>query len=313
MKQLSQPAPRPKVVTISPPPTSARRLRVAGYCRISTLMESQDTSIASQRAHYLRVIESNPGWELVDIYWERGVSGTKATSRPELQRLIADCKAGRIDMILTKSISRFARNTLDCLNYIRKLKALGIPIIFEKESINTMESSGEVLITILASIAQQESASISANVRMGIEFGFQEGRGRLNYSTFLGYRRGATPSSYVIVPDEARVVRRIYREFLEGYSPYMIARWLEAGKVPAPAGGSTWYASTVRSILRNEKYCGGGSRRRAHPVGLLHLGRRQRSQGLPPPRRSSFVRSWMARRAAKTPSMSSEPNGQTRP
>ena len=113
MKQLSQPAPRPKVVTISPPPTSVRRLRVAGYCRISTLMESQDTSIASQRAHYLRVIESNPGWELVDIYWERGVSGTKATSRPELQRLIADCKAGRIDMILTKSISRFSRSTSD--------------------------------------------------------------------------------------------------------------------------------------------------------------------------------------------------------
>ncbi|MEE1159271.1 MAG: recombinase family protein [Atopobiaceae bacterium] len=256
MKQLSQPAPRPKVVTISPPPTSARRLRVAGYCRISTLMESQDTSIASQRAHYLRVIESNPGWELVDIYWERGVSGTKATSRPELQRLIADCKAGRIDMILTKSISRFSRSTSDCLGLVRTLTSLGVVIRFDKESINTMESSGEVLVTILASIAQQESASISANVRMGIEFGFQEGRGRLNYSTFLGYRRGTTPSSYAIVPAEARVVRRIYREFLEGYSPYMIAQRLEAEKVSAPAGGPTWYASTVRSILRNEKYCG---------------------------------------------------------
>lgn len=234
----------------------SKPLRTAAYCRVSTDTDEQETSYEAQRTHYLTRITEDPALELAGIFADEGITGTQARKRPEFLRMIAECEAGNVDLVITKSISRFARNTLDCLNYIRKLKALGIPIIFEKESINTMESSGEVLITILASIAQQESASISANVRMGIEFGFQEGRGRLNYSTFLGYRRGATPSSYVIVPDEARVVRRIYREFLEGYSPYMIAQWLEAGKVPAPAGGSTWYASTVRSILRNEKYCG---------------------------------------------------------
>ena len=236
--------------------TALKPLRTAAYCRVSTDTDEQETSYEAQRTHYLARITEDPALELAGIFADEGITGTQARKRPEFLRMIAECEAGNVDLVITKSISRFARNTLDCLNYIRKLKALGIPIIFEKESINTMESSGEVLITILASIAQQESASISANVRMGIEFGFQEGRGRLNYSTFLGYRRGTTPSSYAIVPAEARVVRRIYREFLEGYSPYMIAQRLEAEKVSAPAGGPTWYASTVRSILRNEKYCG---------------------------------------------------------
>ena len=159
-------------------------------------------------------------------------------------------------MAITKSISRFARNTLDALNYIRKLKALNIPIIFEKESVNTLEASGELMVTILASIAQQESASISQNVRMGINFGFQEGRGRVNFSSFLGYRRGDKPGTYEIIPAEADVVRRIYRQFLEGYSPKMIADGLMEDGICTPSGGEKWYPSTVASILENEKYAG---------------------------------------------------------
>ena len=159
-------------------------------------------------------------------------------------------------MAITKSISRFARNTLDALNYIRKLKALNIPIIFEKESVNTLEASGELMVTILASIAQQESASISQNVRMGINFGFQEGRGRVNFSSFLGYRRGDKAGTYEIVPAEADVVRRIYRQFLEGYSPKMIADGLMVDGICTPSGGEKWYPSTVASILENEKYAG---------------------------------------------------------
>ena len=142
------------------------------------------------------------------------------------------------------------------MNYIRKLKALNIPIIFEKESVNTLEASGELMVTILASIAQQESASISQNVRMGINFGFQEGRGRVNFSSFLGYRRGDKPGTYEIVPAEADVVRRIYRQFLEGYSPKMIADGLMEDGICTPSGGEKWYPSTVASILENEKYAG---------------------------------------------------------
>lgn len=228
-------------------------MRTAAYCRVSTSSDEQETSYEVQCAHYASYISANPAWTLDGIFADEGITGTQARRRPEFLRIIAECEAGHIDQVITKSISRFARNTLDCLNYIRKPKALGIPIIFEKESINTLESSGEVLITILASIAQQESASISANVRMGIEFGFQEGRSRLKYSTFLGYTGGDAPGSYVIVPHEAQVARRIYREFLEGFGPSMIARRLQKDGVPAPGGGTVWHASTVRSILRNEK------------------------------------------------------------
>ena len=233
-----------------------RRKRVAAYCRVSTASDEQETSYAAQCAHYTRRIAENPEWELAGIFADEGITGTQAKRRPEFMRLVAECEAGRIDLVITKSISRFARNTIDCLTYIRKLKALGIPIIFEKESINTMDASGEILITILASIAQQESASISANVRMGIEYGFQEGRGRLKYSTFLGYTGDGSPGSMVIVPEEADLVRRIYRDYLDGFSPGLIARRLMAEGVPAPGGGSTWYATTIAHMLANEKYCG---------------------------------------------------------
>ena len=248
-----------KVVNPSPATPAQETIttvRVAAYCRVSTDSEEQESSYDAQVSHYTSYITSHPGWTLAGIFADEGISGTQATTRPEFNRMIKLCEEGQIDLIITKSISRFARNTLDCLNYIRKLKALKIAILFEKECINTLDEKGEFLVTILASIAQQESASISQNVRMGIQFGFQEGHGRLNYSTFLGYTSAGKPGTYEIVPEEADLVRRIYREYLEGDTPSMIASHLMADGFCAPAGGDTWFPSTVLSILKNEKYCG---------------------------------------------------------
>ena len=230
--------------------------KAAAYCRVSTDSEEQESSYEAQVTHYTNFIQAHDGWELAGIFGDEGLSGTQAKTRPQFNALITACEVGDVNLVITKSISRFARNTLDALNYIRKLKALNIPIIFEKESVNTLEASGELMVTILASIAQQESASISQNVRMGINFGFQEGRGRVNFSSFLGYRRGDKPGTYEIVPAEADVVRRTYRQFLEGYSPKMIADGLMEDGICTPSGGEKWYPSTVASILENEKYAG---------------------------------------------------------
>ena len=233
-----------------------KKIRAAAYCRVSTDSEEQETSYEAQVNHYTSFIQSHPGWELAGIFADEGLSGTQAKTRPQFNALITACEEGAVNLVITKSISRFARNTLDALNYIRKLKALNIPIIFEKESVNTLEASGELMVTILASIAQQESASISQNVRMGINFGFQEGRGRVNFSSFLGYKKGDKPGAYEIVPAEAEIVRRIYRSYLEGFSPKMIADGLMEDGVCTPSGGEHWYPSTVASILENEKYAG---------------------------------------------------------
>ena len=239
-----------------PGPSEQKKLRVCAYCRVSTDSEEQETSYTAQITHYTNYINANPEWVFAGIYADEGLSGTSVRRREEFNRMIAACEAREVDMVITKSISRFARNTLDCLNYIRRLKALNIPILFEKESINTMDAVGEVLITILASIAQQESKSISDNVRMGIEFGFQEGRGILNYHNFLGYTGTGTPGELVVVPEQADLIRRIFREYLEGFSPYRIAARLEAEGAVTATGGNRWYNSTIVCILENEKYCG---------------------------------------------------------
>lgn len=232
------------------------KTRVAAYCRVSTDSEEQETSYQAQCRHYTEFIQANPDWELVGIYADEGLSGTSTKKRVRFRQMIADCQEGLIDLVITKSISRWARNTVDSLNSIRKLKGLQIPIIFEKENINTMDAAGELLITIMSSLAQQESESISKNVRMGIQYFFQQGKGRLNTGNFLGLTRGEDGKTLAIVPEQAALVRRIYREYLEGFSPSAIARRLTEEKIPSPGGKATWYQSTVDSILRNEKYCG---------------------------------------------------------
>ena len=241
---------------LQPQSAQPQRTRVAAYCRVSTDSEEQEASYEAQCSHYAAFISENTNWQLAGIYADAGITGTSAKRREQFLRMIADCEAGAIDLVITKSISRFARNTLDCLRYIRMLKALGVAVFFEKENINTLDAKGEVLITIMASIAQQESQSLSQNVRMGIQYRMQEGKGPLNTAFFLGYTRDARTGKLVPVPREADVVRRIYREYLEGFSPAGIARRLQAAAIPAPKGGSVWYASTVSSILKNEKYCG---------------------------------------------------------
>ena len=156
---------------------------------MSTLLEEQESSYEAQVRHYTEFILRNPDWIMAGIYADEGISGTDTRNRDEFNRMIAGCMNGEIDMVITKSISRFARNTLDCLKYIRQLKEKNIPIYFEKENINTLDAKGEVLITIMASLAQQESQSISQNVRMGIQYQYQQGKVRINHSWFLGYTK----------------------------------------------------------------------------------------------------------------------------
>ena len=202
------------------------KLRVAAYCRVSTDSDEQASSYETQVAHYTEYIQKNPEWELAGVFADDGISGTNTKKRDEFNRMIGECEAGNIDMIITKSISRFARNTLDCLRYIRKLKELNIPVFFEKESINTMDAKGEVLITIMASLAQQESQSLSQNVKLGLQFRYQNGQVQVNHNRFLGYTKDAD-GHLIIDTGQAEVVKRIYREYLEGLSMDKIAAGLE--------------------------------------------------------------------------------------
>ena len=169
----------------------------------------------AQIEHYTEYISKNPDWVLAGIFADDGITGTNTKKRDEFNRMIDECHAGNIDMIITKSISRFARNTLDCLKYIRELKDKNIPVFFEKESINTMDSKGEVLLTIMASLAQQESQSLSQNVKMGIQYRYQQGKVQVNHNRFLGYTKDSD-GNLVIEPEQAEIVKRIYREYLEG-------------------------------------------------------------------------------------------------
>ena len=199
-----------------------RKLRVAAYCRVSTDYEEQASSYQTQIEHYTDVIEKNPDWILAGIFADDGISATSTKNREQFNEMIQACKDGKIDMIITKSISRFARNTVDCLNYIRELKALNIPVFFEKEAINTMDAKGEVLITIMASLAQQESQSLSQNVKLGLQFRYQNGQVQVNHNHFLGYTKD-DEGNLIIDPEQAEVVKRIYREYLKGYSMDKIA------------------------------------------------------------------------------------------
>ena len=232
-----------------------QKTRVAVYCRVSTDSEEQETSYEAQVSHYTEFIQSKPEWQMVEVYADDGISGTNTAKRDEFNRMIADCEAGKIDLILTKSISRFSRNTLDCLKYTRKLKALNIAVFFEKENINTLDSKGEVLLTIMASLAQQESESLSANVRMGIQYRNQQGKVQINHNWFLGYTKDEE-GNLVIDPEQAEIVRRIYREYLEGASFLQIKRSLEADGIPNGAGHLKWHESNIQQILTNEKYIG---------------------------------------------------------
>ena len=229
--------------------------RVAAYCRVSTDSEEQLNSYDAQKAYYTQRIEENPDWELAGIFADEGITGTSMKKRAEFKRMIAACKRGRIDMILTKSLSRFARNTVDCLDTVRVLKANGIGVIFEKENINTLTESSEFLITLFSGFAQAESESLSKNVRQGKQFGMKDGIVHFQYKKLLGYRRGGDGQPE-IVPEEAETVRRIYRRYLEGASEGEIKKELEADNIPSAEGLQGWSHRVIHSILTNEKYIG---------------------------------------------------------
>lgn len=245
------------------------KLKVAAYCRVSTDSDEQATSYEAQVEHYTEYIQKKPEWEFAGIYADDGISGTNTKKREEFNRMIEDCEAGNIDMIITKSISRFARNTLDCLKYIRQLKDKNIPVFFEKEAINTMDAKGEVLLTIMASLAQQESQSLSQNVKLGLQFRYQNGQVQVNHNHFLGYTKDEE-GNLIIDPEQAEVVKRIYREYLEGYSMDKIAKGLEADGILTGAGKTKWWTSTINKILRNEKYIGDALLQKTYTTDFLN-------------------------------------------
>lgn len=256
------------------------KLRVAAYCRVSTDSDEQATSYEAQVEHYTAFIKQNSEWEFAGIFADDGISGTNTKKREEFNRMIGECMAGNIDLIVTKSISRFARNTLDCLKYIRELKEKNIPVFFEKENINTMDSKGEVLLTIMASLAQQESQSLSQNVKLGLQYRYQNGEVQVNHNRFLGYTKDED-GHLIIEPVEAEVVKRIYREYLEGASLLQICRSLKADSILTAANKPHWRPETVKKILQNEKYIGDALLQKTYTVDFLTK-KRVKNNGIVP-------------------------------
>lgn len=232
-----------------------RKLRVAAYCRVSTEQEEQLGSFANQVEYYTRLIESEEDWVLAGIYADEGISGTGTRKRKGFQRLIEACDEGMVDFVITKSISRFARNTADCLVYARQLRDRGIPILFQKECINTMEASGELMFTILSCFAQEESRSISENTKWGIRSKFQKGIPHVNTTRLFGFDKDEE-GQLRVDPVQGAIVRRIFREYLGGFGEEEIARRLRQEGIPGITGASRWSSTTVRRMLQNEKYQG---------------------------------------------------------
>jgi site-specific DNA recombinase len=245
-----------------------RKKRVAAYCRVSTDQEEQLSSYEAQVNYYTTYIQKHPDYECAGIYADEGISGTNTKKREQFNKMIEDCKAGKIDMIITKSISRFARNTLDTLTYVRLLKNLGIEVLFEKENIRTLDSKGEVLLSILSSLAQDESRSISENSTWGIRRRFEQGKLHINHTKFLGYDKDKD-GNLVINEKQAKIVRRIYKEFLDGKGANRIAKDLERDGVPNWHGKAKWYEGSIRKMLTNEKYKGDALLQKTYTVDFL--------------------------------------------
>ncbi|KLE14148.1 recombinase family protein, partial [Clostridium sp. C8] len=242
--------------------------------------EEQNSSYEVQVAHYTEFIKKNNEWEFAGIFADDGISGTNTKKREEFNRMIEECMAGNIDMIITKPISRFARNTLDCLKYIRQLKEKNIPVFFEKENINTMDSKGEVLLTIMASLAQQESESLSKNVKLGLQFRYQNGEVQVNHNRFMGYTKD-DKGHLVIEPTEAEIVKRIYLEYLQGASLKQIGESLESDDILTAAGKAKWRPETIKKILKNEKYMGDALLQKTYTVDVLTK-KRVKNNGIVP-------------------------------
>lgn len=241
-----------KIDKIQPSKAAKKKLRVAAYCRVSTDSDAQLESLETQKTHYENYINSRDDWEFAGLYFDEGITGTKADKRPKLMRLIEDCKAKKVDFVITKSISRFSRNTTDCLDIVRTLLNLNIPVYFEKENINTGSMESELFLSILSGVAEGESTSISENNKWGIKKRFENGTYKLGYVPY-GYRW--ENGEIIIDPEQAAIVKRIFSELLAGKGTDAIAKNLNTENVPTKKGGR-WTSSSIRGILANEKYTG---------------------------------------------------------
>ncbi len=257
-----------------------KRLRVAAYCRVSTDEKEQINSYKAQIEYYTEKINKNPEWQMAGIFADEGISGTQAKKRPEFLKMIRQCRQGKIDLILTKSFSRFARNTLDSIDYIRELRLLGIGVVSEKENMNTLNEDSEMLITILSCFAQAESESISKNVSWGVRQSFKNGKVPIKYSTLLGYKKGENGLPEII-PDEAEIVKEIYRSYLDGMSLRQIADTLNSRGIKTKHKNTAWTPETVKGILKNEKYSGDAILQKTYVTDCITKKTRQNNGELP--------------------------------
>ena len=258
MKTTTQVAPNVIVIPATKPygeSKKQKKLRVAAYCRVSTDSDDQLLSYDSQVKHYTAEIEKNPTWVNAGIFADEGITGVSTRKREKFNEMIKLCHDGKIDRIITKSTSRFARNTVDSLRYIRELKALGISIYFEKENIDTLNMDNETIITVYSAFAQAESESISGNIRIGKRMKFKSGEAPMMYGNLLGYRKGEDGKPEII-PEEAKIIRFIFDKYIEGNGYVRIAELLKEQGFKTKKGKMEWQANTVKNILQNEKYKG---------------------------------------------------------
>ncbi|HFI0594597.1 TPA: recombinase family protein [Streptococcus suis] len=258
----------PSIIRSSSDEFTLKKRRVAGYARVSTDHEDQATSYESQMRYYSEYINGRDDWEFVKMYSDEGISGTNTKLRTGFKSMVEDALDGKIDLIITKSVSRFARNTVDSLTTVRQLKEVGVEIYFEKENIWTLDSKGELLITIMSSLAQEESRSISENVTWGLRKQFAEGKVHFPYTNVLGFKAGED-GAIVVDQDEAKTVRYIFQQALIGKSPYHIAKDLSEQGIPSPSGKSHWNATTIKRMLRNEKYKGDALLQKTYTIDFL--------------------------------------------
>jgi len=244
-----------KIRTIETPVLERKRIRVCAYCRVSTDQAEQKNSFSAQVEHYTNHIKNNPAWEFAGIYADEAISGKNTAKRPEFMRMVKDAEQKKFDLIITKSISRFARNTADCLETVRKLKLIGVAIQFEKESINTSNAESELMLSILSSVAEEELVSISQNLRWSNQRRFKQGKLMINTQRFLGYDKD-TKGHLVINEEQAAIVRRIFNDYLSGLGLSLIAKGLRDDGVKTISGKVKWAESAISSILKNEKYVG---------------------------------------------------------
>ena len=233
----------------------AHKLRIAAYARVSSSSEDQLNSYRVQNQYYSELISGNPDWEMVDIYADEGITGTSTKKRTEFLRMIRQCKQKKIDLILTKSIQRFARNTLDCINYTRILRQLGIGVLFEKENINSLPPDSEFMITMYGAMAQSESESISSNIRRGRQMHAKVGTLKVPCYRLYGYEKDAD-GKFRVIPEQAEIVRELYKRYESGASLRNLQDWLEENQIKTVLGESKWTTTAIKGILTNEKYCG---------------------------------------------------------